>query len=41
MEYTLEPDIQRLLKNPLASDQVVRTMKITTVFQEYRPEQKE
>lgn len=26
MEYALEPDIKRPLKNPLASDQVVRTM---------------
>lgn len=27
MKYTLESDIQRPLTNPLASDQVVRTMK--------------
>lgn len=40
MKYILEPDIQRPLTNPLASEQVVRTMKITKIFQEYKPKQK-
>ena len=40
MEYTLEPE-RKPAVNPFASDQIVRTMKITTVFQEYKPEQKD
>ena len=40
-KFKPEPDIKRPVKNPLASDQVVRTMKITTLLQEYKPEQKD
>lgn len=28
MKYTLEPDIQRPLKNPFASEQIIRTMPV-------------
>lgn len=32
MEYTLEPDIQRPLKNPLASEQIIRTMPVKSII---------